>query len=159
MGDPVFASKLSKLISEQVMYGKQLTPIEHANWPSQETPSSTDQQNVTTGETTPIDQSTEIEKPENAGNVGGLNPEAMGEVASLLISIGYILSKEGIVPDKFDIKGVLSFLSGNVNSVPTPTQETPPEGNSNVCHDGGISMDELQPYMEARKLLESKFKK
>jgi hypothetical protein len=165
MGDPVFSDRVSKLLQEQFLtYGTQLTPVQQAAWPEpekqEEVPSGSEMTNVTDGSATKLGEPRQDLAAQNAGNVGGLNPEAMGEVSSLLISIGYILSKEGIVPDKFNMQAIAKFLGDNFSQVCAPTAEAPPEGGvPPVAIEEPQKPDMMAPYMESRKLLESRFKK
>lgn len=162
MGDAIFSKRINELLKENFLtYGTQLTPVQQAEWPAIKP--GAEQINVTSGETTPLDAPRTDIEIQNAGNVGGLNGEAMGEVSSLLISIGYLLSKEGIVPDKFDIQAVVKFLNDNFNQLNTPTAAHPedcgPQDQTNVK---GIPQSLLMQYgamAESRKLFESRFKK
>lgn len=152
--DPVFAERLNKLLTESLLtYGKQLTPVLQAQFPdtNQQPPIEDDSKNlavVTNGETLPLGQPrSDIEAQKNGGE---MNPELMSEVSSLLVSIGYILSKDGIVPDKFNTQAVLEFLNRhfpqNAN-VPCDINQPPIEGATEV-------IQQENPLYESRQLLE-----
>lgn len=173
--DKDFADKLAKLMQEQLAYGTQLTPVQQASWPSEiaQPKDNTAQTTVTNGETTPLG-APRSDLAAQDGCPDSVNSEAMGEIASLLISIGYILSKEGVLPDKFNMQGAVKFLNDKFGSVTPPiTQDAPPEEvevsatevqapvdavpQEQVAQDAGLTYENLKPYMEARKLLESRF--
>lgn len=173
MTDPKFAERLQTIMKESpgmLSYGKQLTPVTQASWPitkpeeqsqepveqsSNDVPSSS-QKTITNGETTKLGEP----RSDLDAQVGKVNNEIMGEVGSLLISIGYILSKEGIVPDKFNVAGILTFLNDKFKDVniPSPTEQT--TDVEVVAVEPVETKQEFQPqaFLEARKLLESKYK-
>lgn len=124
-----FAKGIRDRLNETFNYGNpQDTPIAQAQFP--ELPSAANQTLVTVGETKPIDEPRDDIAMQKQG--GEVNSEVIAEISSLLVSIGYILSKESVVPDKFNIPAVLDFLnthfkqadpvecSGAVQNVVTP---------------------------------------
>lgn len=146
--DTEFAKRIHSLINENVLqYGTQLTPVVQANFPSTETPS-TDQMNVTTGETKPLGEPREDLQAQQQGFVQP-NEEVMAEVSSLLISIGFILSKDGCIPDKFNTAATLAFLNKhfpqNAN-VPCDVDQPPQQP------EGGL-IPSANPLMESRQIL------
>lgn len=172
MADEVFAKRLQSIMNESFpSYGKQLTPIVQAEFPTSapqtEIPS-TSQQVVTNGETTEINAPrADVQAQQGACQ---LNPETMGEISSLLVTIGYILSKESIVPDKFNTGAVVEFLgkhfpaNANVPSdVAVPPTETAIEPTETVGPGmGGIPQEMLlqkSAMYESRQLLEKRWKK
>jgi hypothetical protein len=98
----------------------------------------------------------------------------MGEIGSLLITIGHLLAKDGLVSDKFNTPEVLAFLSTNfkVVAVEQPPVEADPavtvSAVAAVPPVGDVapapaavppSMPMGADYLEQRKMFESKFKK
>lgn len=172
MADEVFAKRLQTIMNEDfAVYGKQLTPVVQAEFPntsapSEETPN-TAQTTVTNGETTEIN----APRSDMQAQQGScqLNPETMGEISSLLVTIGYILSKESIVPDKFNTGAVVEFLSkhfpanANVpNDIATPPTETSSAIEPAQQPVQGIPQDVLMQksaMYESRQLLEKRWKK
>lgn len=122
-----FKTQLQKKLNEALIsYGSNLTPVQQLQFP-ETTPSVNPADNqtvVTNGETTPINEPrTDI----NAEKQGGLiNNEVLGEISSLLVSIGYILSKESIVPDKWNTMAVLDFLNTHFKQEEIPVDKTTP---------------------------------
>lgn len=177
MADEIFAKRLQTIMNEDfAVYGKQLTPVLQAEFPntsaapSEETPN-TAQTTVTNGETTEINAPrSDIQAQQGSCQ---LNPETMGEISSLLVTIGYILSKESIVPDKFNTGAVVEFLSkhfpanANVpNDIATPPTETALEPGLPVSSEQqpvqGIPQEMLSQksaMYESRQLLEKRWKK
>jgi hypothetical protein len=156
-----FSKKIQSLLNEYGYsgFGMQLLPTQNAEWPGSadippesnaepevEVPPSTNQVTVTSGETTPIDEPRQDLAMQNSGKV--LDPESMTEISSLLITIGFILSNSGNVPDKFDTPAVLEFLQKNFSKKIDVQQTQPSDSQPSSC----------SAYMEQRKLLESKFK-
>jgi hypothetical protein len=175
MSNKDFAKSLQLKLQESGAFGYQpsvpVTPVVQAEWPSKnnEIPSST-MSVVTNGETTPIDEPrTDIAAQNNATNI---NEEVKGEVASLLISIGYILSQAGAITDKYDYPAIVSFLSNNFNVAsanPVP-QEAPTDTEVDAVavddrsDENGEEVEVTEPndkpfiqtYMESRRLIEKK---
>lgn len=166
MADEVFAKRLQTIMNEDyAVYGKQLTPVMQAEFPntsapSEETPN-TAQTTVTNGETTEINAPrSDVQAQQSTCQ---LNPETMGEISSLLVTIGYILSKESIVPDKFNTGAVVEFLSkhfpanANVpNDIATPPSETAIEPLQGIPQE--MLLQKSAMY-ESRQLLEKRWKK
>jgi hypothetical protein len=172
-----FAKQLQKRLDESLGYGMKNTPIQELSFPDagmnpqppiEQNPAN-DQTIVTQGETKQIDAPREDIAAQKQG--GPLNAEVVSEISSLLISIGYILSKEGIVPDKFNTDAVLTVLNTHFKAVPPVTQEPPcenmdaitdisqtPQVNAEAPAMANISFQNpmVNAYMESRKLLESK---
>lgn len=152
--DPEFAKRISTLINENVLqYGTQLTPVVQAEFPSTGIPSD-NMQNVTCGETKPLGEPRE---DENAAVGKVPNEEVMSEISSLLVTIGFILSKEGCVPDKFNTSAIVTFLSKhfpqNAN-VPQDIDQPPVEGGAVIP-----AQPVSNPLMESRQILEKQWTK
>jgi hypothetical protein len=180
-----FAIKIKKLITEgglgYTVYGAstQGMPVSQAQWPtdnqeiennvvSDDVPPSTDQTVVTNGETTPIDEPRADVAASNSGVAS--QPDCNAEVASLLITIGYILQSQGIINDKFNTQDILSHLNTNFGGQPNATMPTPDVtvGSVEVAPSPIVGDEQstelmipekIHAYMESRKLLESQLKK
>jgi hypothetical protein len=188
-----FAIRISKLLKEgglgYSMYGAgQGLPVSQAQWPtennqepvdnvipSDDVPPSTDQTIVTNGETTPIDEP----RPDVAASNSGVAPEGdcNAEIASLLITIGYILQTQGIIGDKFNTQDILSHLNTNfggqpaaaspdvavsstkVVAVPEIPAEVPPVVSGDEQSTALMIPEKIHAYFESRRLLESRLKK
>ena len=132
-----FSDQIKKKLNEAIGYGYTQTPVQHLSFP--ETPIIVKQDNnpiadqqdstneipsdsqvvVTNSETTPIEEprsDIEAQKQETEQ----LNSELAGEISSLLITIGFLLSKEGIVPDKFNTSAVIEFLNKHFKQKDSP---------------------------------------
>jgi len=181
MGNIDFSKKLQQKLNEQLGFGKPDMPIQAVNFPQttgglpQETndvpPAST---NVTDGsEVKPISEPRDDVAAQKQG--GEVNSEVLGEISSLLVTIGFLLSKEGIVPDKFNTGGVVDFLNTHFKQIP-PVTEQPPCDDVTTPAENIISSPastlsiapmplaqyanpQVNAFMEARKLLESKHAK
>ncbi len=187
-----FANRIKKLMTEAGYqaygYGKQNSPVQTAVWPdtsSEPAPSSVPSATVTDGSTTPMGEPrSDMQAQENGGDMSA--QEVMGEVASLLISIGFILQQAGLVTDKYDTQGVIGFLTqsmgdmsmgnptddataevdvvavepqaGSVAPVAPTAGEVAPEAPVAAPEAPVVEEPKKNPYMESRKLLESKFK-
>lgn len=169
MANKEFSDQLKSRMDEALGYtlGKPNTPIQPVSFPDsgpsmQQNPAN-DQTIVTQGETKPMGEPREDLAAQNG--CGQLNSETISEISSLLVSIGYILSKEGVVPDKFNTDAVLKVLTTHFQpSTPVtqePPMETPPvevaqtpiaEPVANLTYSNPM----VNAYMESRKLLESK---
>lgn len=165
MGNTDFSNRINKLIKEQVYgFGVKMTPVEKATWPDtssdQEDIPSTNQSVVTSGDTTPLGEPRDDVAASNTGAQHS-DPETMAEVSSLLITIGHILAKDGLVNDKFDTCGVIEFLNTKFKSNPLAQQELPVQQDNLPAVVPQPQADVMSPqtYMEERKLLESRFKK
>jgi hypothetical protein len=180
-----FRKLVEKLMNESgyqaYAYGKQNTPVQQAVWPDtslggQAQQDAANQVNVTDGSTTELGAPrADLQAQENGGE-SSLDPEVMGEVASLLISIGFVLQSAGIVTDKYDTAGITSFLTDNFSqlSMGNPTDDIevdieggqvdpsapqqPPVAPTPVPTSNQPIEEKRSPYMESRKLLESRFK-
>jgi hypothetical protein len=156
MSDPIFADHIKKVMNEGVLaYGTQLTPVVQASFPSSQQLPSDNMQVVTNGETAPIDAPRTDVCQQNQGQQP--NAETMSEVSSLLVSIGYILSKDGIVPDKFNTSAVLEFLNKHFPAqanVPCDVDTPPQQPSGEITQ----TIEPVQnPLMESRKILEKRW--
>jgi hypothetical protein len=146
-----FSKKISKLMNEQgyQSYGTQNTPVEQKVWPD----TSSGQPNlssVTDGSTTPMGAPrSDMNAQENGGEVDN---EVMGEIASLLITMGFILQQAGVITDKYDTKGIIDFLTGmaDVLGSGNPTDDQGGEVEIDVVgnDDGGSEQPEGQPEQQ-----------
>lgn len=169
MSNKIFAENIRKRLDEQFGFGTKNQPVQELSFPdttpvkSPETTLPSDNQTVVTnGETTPI---TEPREDLNAQKQGGtVNPEALGEISSLLVSIGYILSKESIVPDKFDTAAIVNFLNTHFKKVDPVTMQPPTD---NACGEvaqvtaimpSQYENPQVNAIYEARQLLDKKLK-
>jgi hypothetical protein len=115
MSNEKFAEQLRNKLNEALNYGTQDTPVQKLSFPEPTStptnlgiPSDT-QVNVTNGETKALGEPRSDLELQKQG--GPIDAELTSEISSLLISIGYLLSKESIVPDKFNVPAVLDFLN------------------------------------------------
>ena len=169
----IFSKQLQKRLNESLGYGMQNTPVQELSFPDtsvQNEPNpANDQIIVTQGETKPIGEPREDMAAQKQG--GTLNSEVVSEISSLLVSIGYILSKEGIVPDKFNTDAVLTVLNTHFKQMTPVTQQPPcetvvpvtdisqtPQINAEAPAMANLSFENpmVNAYMESRKFLESK---
>lgn len=123
-----FSLSLRAKLDEALNYGTHETPVQQLAFPeptSSGIPSDT-QTVVTQGETKPLGEPREDMECQKQG--GPVDSEVLQEINSLLISIGYLLSKESIVPDKFNIPAILDFLSTHFNQVDPIAAVVAPEG-------------------------------
>jgi hypothetical protein len=164
-GDKDFGKRIEALLKEHASYGVQHTPVQSANWPDTSVPNveaPKDGTVVTNGETAPIDQPrSDLEQQANGGEP--LDQECVGEIASLLLTIGYILQSKGLIDDKFNVETTISFLEDNFLS-----DDQGPVGGPDQIEPNSQVQDMLAKpkmanvvgtYMEQRKLLESRHKK
>lgn len=143
MANKEFADRLNKLVTEGVYgFGAKMLPVDTAAWPNttaepapvqepevvanEPLPSST-QSVVTNGETTPMGEPRADIAASNTG-VGKMDDEAMTEVASLLLTIGFIMQKAGCIADKYNIDEVLEHL----NQYFAPCCDTPDAASATV---------------------------
>lgn len=180
MADKEFAARINKLLKEHASYGQQLTPVQSATWPEPSNGAV-----VTNGDTTQMGEPrADMQQQANGGN--DLDQECVGEIASLLLSIGYILATKGLVADKFNVETTLAFLQdnflsddqgqeGEVASVETDVVVAPIPQQAEIDVTAPQAIDPNQQikemmhkpkmqnivstYMEQRKLLESRSKK
>lgn len=148
MADEIFSKRLQSLLKEQVLtYGsQQSTPVCQLSWPTEKPLPSDNIDVVTNGETTPIDvPRTDLQMQSKTS----LNSEALGEVSSLLISIGYILSKEGILTDKYNLQAISKYLNDKFCKISPVTSVPPTENDLDVTVEP-VSPEELTPVMENR---------
>lgn len=181
MSDKAFGARIASLLKEHASYGTQLKPVQSASWP--DTSAGENSTVVTNGETTPMGQP-RVDLQQQA-NGGELDQECVGEVASLLLSIGYILASKGLVQDKFNVETTISFLSDNFleddegpvggeaqpeidvvaapipqqldGGIPAPGSVDPNQQTKDMMQKPKMA-NMTSSYMESRKLLESKNK-
>jgi hypothetical protein len=190
MPDEKFNKRLKELMSESgyQSYGKRDLPVREQVWPNvnnqtppieqQEIPNQdqvsaemTPKATVTSGETTPIDQPRDDIAQQN-GDVSEDQAEVLGEISSLLITIGFILQSNGVTEDKFDFDGTLDFLNQTFAGLNPQQNQEQPQGddvevqvmNAPTNDQGEMSgnatwQPDTQQMQESRKLLESRFKK
>jgi hypothetical protein len=180
-----FADRVAELMKENG-YGafgamRNQMPVQQAQWPvtepavepeqADEVPPGSQSTVVTNGETTPMGEPRTDVAVQNGTS---LDSDTMGEVGSLLITIGHLLAKDKLVSDKFNTPEVLAFLSTNfkVVAVDTPPVDDVPAasvGAVAVVPPAGdvasapVAVPPAMPmgadYLEQRKMFESKFKK
>lgn len=107
---------------------------------------------VTNSETTALGEPrSDLESQKQGGEI---NPEVLSEVLSLLISIGFIFSKEGILPDKYNIPGILDLLNTHYNksdiTTIVPDGEQIDQATVEIQPQQGI----INAMLESRKMLD-----
>lgn len=179
MGNSAFSKRLQDKLNEQLGFGQPNIPIQSIEFP--QTTGGLPKDNVppvtstvTDGsEVTPIDTPREDVAAQKQG--GEVNSEVLGEISSLLITIGFLLSKEGIVPDKFNTSGVVDFLNTHFKQITTPATEPPcdntisPEENIISSPASTLSIapmplaqyanPQVNAFMESRQIFDNTIKK
>lgn len=150
MANMQFSKRLQTKINENLGIMAFAPEEEQPAQPEQAQIPSSSQVNVTSGETTTMGEPREDLEAQKTG--GGNDNEAFGEVASLLITIGYILSQKRLVTDKFNTVDVIKYLNDKFSS---PTAAGVPTPEVDKIRDDDVDMP---AYVEGRKLLESKFR-
>ena len=178
-----FSDQLKKRLDEAMGFGfvQKSMPIQQMNFPEptksidlmkgdvqpeqNEQPPASTQTVVTNSETTPINEPRSDIEAQNQ-STEQVNSELAGEISSLLITIGFLLSKEGIVPDKFNTGAVIEFLNKHFKQKVSPAISDVP---SELPVDNGATTDltvatpapqtnteyeypQINAIMEARKM-------
>ena len=148
-----FSDQIKKKLNEAIGFGYNTsqTPIQHLSFPEtssiilkNDNPSiqndvipSDSQVVVTNSETTPIDEPRSDIEAQNQ-STEQVDSELAIEISSLLITIGFLLSKEGIVQDKFNTSAVIEFLNKHFKQKESPACSDIP---SELPIDGGAATD------------------
>lgn len=100
-----FAENFKNMLMEEFgsfnfMSQQPTLPLQTQDFPQTASPVVTTGETIPMGDVQPVQQSTQ-------------DPSILGEIGSLLVTIGFILQNAGIIGDKFDTAQVLTFLNDN----------------------------------------------
>jgi hypothetical protein len=119
MSQEDFAKRLESLMKESgyQSYGTQHAPVQQKHWPTMKEDEK-DPSQVTPGNP-PLKVVPEDETPGETvvdDMEAQSNDDVAGAISSLFISMGYILQQAGVLEDKYDTDGIISFLGDLVNN-------------------------------------------